>query len=72
MIFFSPVELEASYVYVALGGSNKPTLTHERIVIHPDYDAATFENNLAMLKLSKPVVADGSEISCFLCLESSN
>lgn len=57
---FSPAEGIASYVYVALGGSNKPTLTHEKIVINPDYSATTYANNLAMLKLSVPVVADGS------------
>jgi hypothetical protein len=58
--FYSPVEGVASYVFAALGGSGKPTIPHIQIVIHPDYDAATYANDLALLKLGTPAKVDGS------------
>lgn len=57
----SPVEGVASYVYAAFGGSGKPTATHVQIIIHPDYDAATYANDIALLKLTTPAKVDGSE-----------
>jgi hypothetical protein len=60
---FSPYEGVASYVYAAVGGSGKPTLTHDKIVVSPDYADAippTYKANIAMVKLLKPVKVDGS------------
>lgn len=61
-IYSSPVEGPASFVNVAVGGTNKFTLNFTSITVHPGYVPATYANNLAFLKLTVPAKVDGSKL----------
>lgn len=61
-LFLSPVEGLATTVNVALGGSNRPTATGDLVILHPSYNAETHENDVALLRLTKPVKVDDCKI----------
>lgn len=68
--FDPPLNLQNHYVYVGLHDINKPVygeqkIGAERIFIHESYSTTTQENDIAIIRLAKPVtISDNINVIC--------